>query len=210
MPPPLQAALAVVLLPVGFGRGVQRLVLLLTISSLALMRATAEESRRLLLGPAKLETGRSRAPREPDALPLYPMCAAASVLSAPSGRGGETQLPGEACGDLLCAALHEPRGLLVLTATRLRCVGAVPGEPPLWELPLARLLLVQQRACSLQLLALAATGAIETHSLALHSDDDAARLHEVLRLAGLNARGTALPPVNPRPMVRTSVLELLA
>ena len=77
------------------------------------------------------------------------------------------------------------------------------------QTPLARLLLVQQRGRDLQLLVLASTGSVETHTLSLHSDDDAARLHEVLRLAGLNARGAALPPTNPRPKVRMTILELL-
>lgn len=208
VPPPLQGVLALCLLPVGFGRGVQRLILLLTLASLALMRSTAEACRGLLLGPAKVETGRSRAPRAADSSPLYPMCAATLLASAPSGRGlSETN------GELVCAALASPCGMLVLTPTTLRCTAPGPGEAPQLQLQLARLLLVQQRGRSLQLIALSAhegsSGSTETHSLSFHSDDDAARLHEVLRLAGLNARGAALPPINPRPTFRTTILELL-
>ena len=116
-----------------------------------------------------------------------------------------------------------------------RCVGLPPPEHAeamqteagqaeavqtiLWELPLNRLLLAQQRGHHVQLLALAAaatttaggaeTSAIETYSVALHSDGDAARLHEVVRLAGLNARGAALPAASPQPLVRATLFELL-
>jgi hypothetical protein len=45
-----------------------------------------------------------------------------------------------------------------------------------------------------------------SHEVALRGDDEAARLHEVLRLAGLNAKGLAQPPPCPRPLLRTTLL----
>ena len=45
------------------------------------------------------------------------------------------------------------------------------------------------------------------HEVALGSEDEAGRLHEVLRLAGLNAKGLAAPPPCPRPLLRTTLLE---
>ena len=208
VPEPIQSILAACLLPFGFGRGLQRLVLLLTLASLSLMRSTTEACRGLLLGPARAETGRSRSPRPAGSLPLYPMCTTSVIATAAAGR-----LPAETGSDLVCAALAAPSGVLVLTSTALRCAGTGPGAAPLWELPLAQLLLVQQRGRELHLLALSSSvgshDSVETRKLALHSDDDAARVHEVLRLAGLNARGAVLPPSHPVPQFRMTVFELL-
>ena len=100
----------------------------------------------------------------------------------------------------------------MLTATTLRCVSAQPEQPLAWELQLSHLLLVQQRGSALQLLTLCAhdgPDAVHTRNLALNAEDDAARLHELLRLAGLNARGAVQPPISPRPLVRATIFELL-
>ena len=222
LPQPLDAVLAVVLLPYGIGKGIQRLILLITLASLSLMRQTAEACRTLLGSPLlKAETGRARAPRPAGALPLYPMCAA----SAHAG-GAPPYLPykatspmessvGEATTDgrLVCAMLAAPHGsVLLLTPSTIRCASPTASAPPLWEIHLSKLLLVQQRASRIELLVLAnhaAAGAIEHHTLELHAEDDAARLHEVLRLAGLNARGAAHPAMSPRPEVRSTIFELL-
>ena len=218
VPPPLDSVLAACLLPFGVGRGVQRLVLLVTLASLSLMRSTAEACRGILLGPAKPETGRSRTPRVVGTLPLYPMCAA-TVLSSTASQhhhlaDDDNDSSGIEAGGLLCAVLASPPAVLVLTATTLRCTRQAKGEPPLWELPLAHMLLVQQRAAVLHILMLASTydgpSAVEARSLTLQGEDDAARLHEILRLAGMNARKAALPPTSPRPQVRATIFELLA
>jgi len=135
---------------------------------------------------------------------------------------------------LLCATTVAPRGVLLLTQTELRCVGPPPGKPVLWAASLANLLLVQQRGSHVRLIALAeregggsggggdgdvgggggravggSQSATVSHEVALHSDDEAVRLHEVLRLAGLNAKGVALPPPCAHPLMRTTLLEVL-
>ena len=198
VPPQVQGVLAACLLPVGLWSGVQRLALLVTLASLTLMRSTADACRGFLLGPVKAETGRARAPRPADSPALYPMCAATALASASAGIDGSLN------GSLVCAVLASPRGVLSLTSTTLRCAGPLLE----WEMPLASMLLVQQRGRSVELLALAADGdsAIESRSLTLHCDDDAARLHEVLRLAGLNARGAVTSPISARPLIRATLL----
>ena len=45
-----------------------------------------------------------------------------------------------------------------------------------------------------------------TREVELHSEDDAARLHEVIRLASLNAKGAALPPRAPWSAMRATLL----
>ena len=46
-----------------------------------------------------------------------------------------------------------------------------------------------------------------TRRALLPSADDAARLHEVLRLAGLNARGAVLTPISHQPLLRTTLFD---
>ena len=102
--------------------------------------------------------------------------------------------------------------------TALRCVDSDGGgahASVLWEIRWEHLLLVQQCGSRLRLLALAAhnlepdamsSATTGTRDVELHSDDDAARLHEIVRLAGLNAKGSALPLAPRWPLVRTTLL----
>ena len=200
MPPAVNAVLAVCLLPFGFGRGVQRLVLLLTLGSLGWMRTTTDAFRSLL-APPRPETGRSREPRPPMPPALYSMCNATLHAS------GDFGCLVDADGTMRCATLVAPRGALLLTSTALRCVGPRLLEPLLWEVPLADILLVQRRASNVRLLVLDESRMTATHEVGLASEDDAARLHEILRVAGLNARGGTLAPTIPWSAMRTTLLQ---
>ena len=113
----------------------------------------------------------------------------------------------DADGTMRCATLVAPRGALLLTSTALRCVGPRLLEPLLWEVPLADILLVQRRASNVRLLVLDESRMTATHEVGLASEDDAARLHEILRIAGLNARGGTLAPTIPWSAMRTTLLQ---
>ena len=147
------------------------------------------------------------------------------AASAPSTGGTASPAGGSGGGDaaaegdaLRCAALTSPAGgALLLTPAALRCVAA--DGSLMWELPWPRLLLVQQVRARVRLLVLRAHGSTssfgggfggsvtEAYDVGLPSDDDAARLHEVLRLAALNAKGAALPLAPRAPLVRTTLLH---
>ena len=180
--------------------------------------------------PAMVEMGRARLARPRGAPALYPMCAATAVAAAavaPPLGGDVDEGGGQA---LVCAELPSPPGaVLLLTRTRLRCLilqrraggdDAANGAAALWEVRLANLLLVQQRGCQVQMLALAEASAtsvalpatspardplIVQQQVSARSEEDAARLHELLRLAAHNAHGV-LTAVRRPPLVRASVL----
>jgi len=220
IPPALQAVLGVFLVPVGFVRAAQRLVLLLTLGTLSWMRTTTDAVRSLLM-PAMTDTGRARAARPCGAPALYLMCGAtvtsrdvAPASSAPVEDGG--------VHGLVCAELQHPAGtVLLLTRTRLRCLvaqgrhasggGVAQGTAAVWDVPLAGLLLVQQRGCDVQMLTLTEAEApdqlIARQQVSTRSEDEAARLHELLRLAALNARSSpGVSTCRLTPLVRASVL----
>lgn len=211
----LQFLLAIGLLPVGVGQAMTRLALLLAIGSLSWMRSTVDAGRSVLVRPRR-ETGRWRAARPMDSPALYPFCAAVRGASALRSDGS-----------LVCAEVREPKALLVLTAGVLRCTGPLPDDTATWEVPLTDLLLIQQIGSTVHLLVLPARGssaaASTTDSVLLptataasnairkvttNSVDDATRLHEMLRLAGLNARGvaTTTSPSRRWPLLRASLL----
>lgn len=208
LPGSLQFVVTVGVLPIGVGSATSRLVLLMLIGTLSSMRSTTDAFRSLL-ARARVETGRSRSPRPTESPSLYPICAAT--------RGPSAQ---RADGSLICAELCAPHGLLLLTPEALRCTGASPDDHVVWELPLTSLLLIQQRKSCIHILAVHSQsaahhsfgrgddtqgGASITHEVTTHSEDDATRLHEILRLAGLNARGQPMMPSRHRPLLRSSL-----
>ena len=173
--------------------------------SLSTMRSSADAVRGLL-APAKMETGRARAPRAAESAALCPMCAAPPTIT---GQADDPLRKGVLHAASLCAPTA---GALHLTPSAVRCVGDY-GQLR-WELPFERALLVQQRGSRVRVLAMAprdsdgSMGAATEHfEVALHSEEDAARLHEMLRLASLNARGGALPFAPRWPLVRTTLLS---
>ena len=113
---------------------------------------------------------------------------------------------------IACTCLCKPVGSLVLTSTVVRCVDQSPDQPStIWEVQLEQILLVQQRGCCVQLLVLHETSsfaqssaAFSTFEVVLQSSGSAARLHEVLRIAGLNARGKAMVPPPPGALIRST------
>ena len=133
---------------------------------------------------------------------------------------------------LVCAELQHPAGtVLLLTQTRLRCLvaqgrhtsgggvaqgtaaggGVAQGTAAVWDIPLVGLLLVQQRGCDVQMLTLTEAEApdplIARQQVSTRSEDEAARLHELLRLAALNARSSpGISSCRLTPLVRASVL----
>ena len=118
-------------------------------------------------------------------------------------------------GTLAGAELSSPdRAVLLLTPEGLRCASpslSGDGIAVVWDVPWACLLLVQQQGCQLRMLTLQdaannTTSATLSREVRLCSEDDAARLHEVVRLAALNAKGAALPPSCSWSLVRTTLL----
>ena len=220
IPPAFQAVLGVCLVPFGSLRAAQRLVLLLTLGTLSWMRSTTDAVRSVLM-PAMTDTGRARAARPCGAPALYRMCVATvtnrEVASAPSAPVEEGGVHG-----LVCAELQHPAGtVLLLTQTRLRCLvaqgrhtsggGVAQGTAAVWDIPLVGLLLVQQRGCDVQMLTLTEAEApdplIARQQVSTRSEDEAARLHELLRLAALNARSSpGISSCRLTPLVRASVL----
>jgi len=137
---------------------------------------------------------------------------------------------------LVCAKLSSPsEAVLVLSPDVLRCIARgrdTDDDATLhWEVPLTHLLLVQQVGSDVQLLVLvqgstrgpvsssassqasAARGpdlvssTPTTLRVGLLTEEDAGRLHNVLRLAGLNARRAPMPAERKEPMVRATVLR---
>ena len=206
-----QAILAMALLPFGVARATQRLVLLLALGCLSWTRSTVDACRSIL-APVQGEAGRTRAARPGGSFVLYPMCAAALA------RSPAAPIMGDGIQGLLCAELCEPPGVLLLSAQVLRCMGPTADDRMRWELPLSSLLLVQQSGAAVQLVALQVpvsssstnSAPLVFYKVSTLSNGEAARLQEMLRLAGLNARGVAMPSLPCWPLVRSSLLAPVA
>lgn len=209
------------LVPVGLTRGVQRLLLLLAVGSLSFTRSTVEASRTLLRGQGEVaeRPGRARAPRELAPHQLL------SPLSHPDGPSVLASLPERVSGRdaplLYAVPMHAPRGMLLVTATSVIAVCTQTGAV-YWVLALEDLLLVQRQDALLRLLCLSAdarvapanpvaahaTAAAATllHHVGMVSAAHATRVHEMLGVASLNARGLACAPPNRNPLFRTILL----
>lgn len=221
LPLVLEGPALMLLVPVGLTRGVQRLLLLLAVGSLSFTRSTVEASRSLLRGQGEVaqRPGRARAPRElaPHQL-LSPLShpdgpsVLASLLERVSGRDAPL---------LYAVPMHAPRGMLLVTATSVIAACTQTGAV-YWVLALEDLLLVQRQDALLRLLCLsaearvaplnpvaahaAAPAATLLHHVGMVSAAHATRVHEMLGVASLNARGLACAPPNRTPLFRTIVL----
>jgi hypothetical protein len=222
LPLVLEGPALMLLVPVGLARGVQRLLLLLAVGSLSFTRSTVEASRSLLRGQGEVaqRPGRARAPRElaPHQL-LSPLShpdgpsVLASLLERVSGRDAPL---------LYAVPMHAPRGMLLVTATSVIAACTQTGAV-YWVLALEDLLLVQRQDALLRLLCLSAEARVAPplspvaahatapaatllHHVGMVSAAHATRVHEMLGVASLNARGLACAPPNRTPLFRTIVL----
>jgi len=222
LPLVLEGPALMLLVPVGLTRGVQRLLLLLAVGSLSVTRSSVEASRSLLRGQGEVarRPGRARAPRElaPHQL-LSPLShpdgpsVLASLLERVSGRDAPL---------LYAVPMHAPRGMLLVTATSVIAACTQTGAA-YWVLALEDLLLVQRQDALLRLLCLsvqarvvpplipaaahaAAPAVTLLHHVGMVSAAHATRVHEMLGVASLNARGLACAPPNRTPLFRTILL----
>eukprot|EP00962_Isochrysis_galbana_P029966 scaffold9689_cov116-Isochrysis_galbana.AAC.2 len=209
VPFPLQCMLLTAALPLGMLRSVRHLLFMGLVGGLSSMRSSFDAFRAVVKGVelarigATAEPGRARAPRPvPTGQLLPPWCdtdllAAGSPLLAAARPGVPLLYAVEAAG---------AEATVLLTPTALLCVRPDAPAPPVWEVELGDILLIQRRnevVCLLcqapEASSPAGTGApreLVRHEVHAPTDDAAAALHEVLRVAQLNC--ARLPFPSPR------------
>ena len=229
VPRALEGPFLTLMLPYGLGRGLKRLVVLLALGTLRTIHLLADASRGLLhSGWLQTKTpGRARQPRVLAPMQLVHSCTsnelparyALAIRNKASVQAESSpQEPAATAGAICCMELVDPAGVVIVTPDALRCLCHLDGAV-LWEASLAEVLLVQQQGPRLRLLCMLpmsesprsrseqpSSTYIEARVVRLSSAGSAEELQELLRVAGLNARGVPLPPTLPCPTVRVALL----
>jgi hypothetical protein len=208
----LQCILLPVAVPLGSLRSVRHLLFMGLVGGLSLMRSSFDAFRAVVKGVelarlgARGEASRTHAPRPvPPGQLLPPRCDPA-VLEA-----GRELLESARPGAPLLYAVQTAgaEAMVLLTPTALLCVRPYAPDIPVWEVGLSVILLLQRRDAVVVLLCHApegsptssggagsSTGApreLVQREVQASTKDDAAALHEVVRVAQLNSARLPVP-----------------
>ncbi|KAL3924616.1 MAG: hypothetical protein SGPRY_003866 [Prymnesium sp.] len=215
LPTGVEGLLLSAVVPLGVGRGLRRLAVVVALCSLRTLRSGAGTLRSLLQRGWRTSTlppGRSRPPRQLLPMQLVPPYYSTNAPAFLRGRqmvrswsGGEDVIV--CCVDLT----HPPSCLLVVTRAGLLLFSNGKLEPR--EVALTDILLLQQQANWLRVLYLLPTEQtsahnrhVEAHEIELPTLSAAEDLNETLRMLCLNARGVAMNSTPPSPLLRTVLL----
>jgi len=201
-----------VVLPLGVGRGLRRLAVLLALGTLRMLRSSADVIRGLLHSSRNPATpGRARPPRLLTQMQLvhpYRDSGATTYTRAAQMMTGRSS-----ASDIVCCVEFADGSMLVMTRFALFFFLNNNAEP-LWELKLPDVLLIQQQARRLRLLCLLPKARLreqcgshmQAQDIELPSIASAEDLYESMRIACLNSRATPMGPTPPCPLLRSVLL----